>query len=219
MKKRFNIFTPKGRELRAAYKVAKQVDDLKQKYRQMSNEELSSQTNIFLEQIKKGISLDAILPEALATAREAIYRVHGLYAYTVQIIGAIIIHKGNIAEMYTGEGKTLTIILTAYLNALLKKGVHIVTVNEYLVKRDALFCAQALNPLGISVGYNTADMDADVKRQMFAKDITYTTSSELGFDYLRDNMVKDYSEKVIRDLHMAIIDEVDSILIDYFWST
>ncbi|MCQ3914615.1 MAG: hypothetical protein MJ201_02275 [Mycoplasmoidaceae bacterium] len=214
MQKRFNIFTPKGRELRAAYKQAKLVEELKDKYRKMSNEELSSRTQFFLEEIKRGVSLDGILPDALATAREAIYRVHGLYAYPVQIIGAIIIHKGNLAEMYTGEGKTLTIILTAYLNALEKKGVHIVTVNEYLVKRDALFCAQALNPLGITVGYNISDMDSETKKQMFACDITYTTNSELGFDYLRDNMVKEYSEKVIRDLHMAIIDEVDSVLID-----
>lgn len=214
MQKRFNIFTPRGRELRAAYKQAKLVEALKDKYRAMSNEELSSRTNFFLSELKRGVSLDGILPEALATAREAIYRVHGLYAYPVQIIGAIVIHKGNLAEMYTGEGKTLTIILTAYLNALSKKGVHVVTVNEYLVKRDALFCAQALNPLGITVGYNVADMDSDTKRQMFACDITYTTNSELGFDYLRDNMVKEYSEKVIRDLNMAIVDEVDSVLID-----
>lgn len=214
MQKRFNIFTPRGRELRAATKQAKLVEDLKEKYRKMSNEELSARTPFFLEQIKKGVSLDAILPDALATAREAIYRVHGLYAYPVQIIGSIIIHKGNLAEMYTGEGKTLTIILTAYLNALTKKGVHVVTVNEYLVKRDALFCAQALNPLGITVGYNVADMDSKTKQQMFACDITYTTNSELGFDYLRDNMVKEYSDKVIRELNMAIIDEVDSVLID-----
>lgn len=214
MQKRFNIFTPSGRELRKAYKEAMKVDALKDKYRQMSNEDLSKRTEFFLSELKRGVSLDEILPEALATAREAIYRVHGLYAYLVQIIGSIIIYKGNLAEMYTGEGKTLTIILTAYLNSLMKKGVHVVTVNEYLVKRDALFCAQALNPLGITVGYNTADMDSSQKQRMFACDITYTTNSELGFDYLRDNMVKDYSEKVIRGLEVAIIDEVDSVLID-----
>ncbi|MCQ2789844.1 MAG: hypothetical protein MJ229_05650 [bacterium] len=214
MQKRFNVFTPRGRELKAAYKQAKIVDSLKDKYRKMSNEELSSRTEFFLSELKRGISLDEILPEAMATAREAIYRVHGLYAYFVQIVGAIIIHKGNLAEMYTGEGKTLTIILTAYLNALEKKGVHIVTVNEYLVKRDAQFCAQALNPLGITVGYNISEMDSTQKRHMFACDITYTTNSELGFDYLRDNMVKEYSDKVIRELNMAIIDEVDSVLID-----
>jgi len=214
MKARFNIFTPRGRELRAAYKIAKQVDDLKEKYRQMSNEELSSRTDFFLSELKRGISIDELLPEAMATARESIFRVHGLYAFMVQIVGAIVIHKGNLAEMYTGEGKTLTIVLCAYVNALLKKGVHVVTVNEYLVQRDAEWCAQALNPLGITVGYNISDMESETKQHMFACDITYTTNSELGFDYLRDNMVKEYSEKVIRGLHMAIIDEVDSVLID-----
>lgn len=214
MQKRFNIFTPRGRELKNAYKLAKQVDALGPSYRKLKNEELSKKTEFFLSELARGISLDEILPEALATAREAIYRVHGLYAYLVQIMGAIIIHKGNLAEMYTGEGKTLTILLTAYLNALSKKGVHVVTVNEYLVKRDALFCAQALNPLGITVGYNISEMDNTTKQKMFACDITYTTNSELGFDYLRDNMVKEYSDKVIRELNMAIIDEVDSVLID-----
>jgi len=214
MKARFNVFTPRGRELRNAYKIARQVDALKEKYRVMSNEELSSRTDFFLSELKRGVSIDELLPEAMATAREAIYRVHGLYAYFVQIVGAVIIHKGNLAEMYTGEGKTLTIILTAYVNSLLKKGVHIVTVNEYLVRRDAEFCAAALNPLGITVGYNTSEMESDQKRYEFSRDITYTTNSELGFDYLRDNMVKEYNEKVIRELHMAIIDEVDSILID-----
>ena len=214
MQKRFNVFTPRGRELKQAAKLAKQVDELGPKYRRMSDEDLSSRTQFFLSELARGISLDEILPEAIATAREAIYRVHGLYAYFVQIIGAIIIHKGNLAEMYTGEGKTLTIILTAYLNALSKKGVHVVTVNEYLVKRDAEFCAAALNPLGITVGYNTSEMDSATKQRMFACDITYTTNSELGFDYLRDNMVKEYSDKVIRGLNMAIIDEVDSVLID-----
>ena len=214
MRKRFNIFTTRGRELRAAYKQALLVHQLKDKYRAMSNEDLSARTQFFLSELERGISLDEILPEALATAREAIYRVHGLYAYLVQVIGAIVVHKGDIAEMYTGEGKTITIILAAYLNALTKKGIHVVTVNEYLVKRDALFCAQALNPLNITVGYNLTEMSSDTKRKMFNCDITYTTSSELGFDYLRDNMVKQYSDKVIRELNMSIIDEVDSILID-----
>ncbi|MCQ2747832.1 MAG: hypothetical protein MJ223_00925 [Mycoplasmoidaceae bacterium] len=214
MQKRFNIFTPRGRQLRAATKQARLVEDLKEKYRSMSNEELSSQTSHFIKKLQDGFSLDVVLPEALATAREAIYRVHGLFAYPLQIIGAIVTHNGNIAEMYTGEGKTITIVLTAYLNALAKKGVHVVTVNEYLVKRDALFCAQALNPLGITVGYNLADMDSTTKQKMFNCDITYTTNSELGFDYLRDNMVKEYSDKVIRDLNMAIVDEVDLVLID-----
>ena len=200
--------------MRKATKLAKQVDCLANYYRKLSNNDLSNKTDYFLEQLKKGKSLDDILPDALATAREAIYRVHGLYAYLVQIIGAIIIHNGDFAEMYTGEGKTITIVIAAYLNALLKKGVHVVTVNEYLVKRDAQFCAAALNPLKITVGYNLTNMKSNDKRKMFDCDITYTTNSELGFDYLRDNMVPNYEDKVIRGLQYAIIDEADSVLID-----
>jgi preprotein translocase subunit SecA len=132
----------------------------------------------------------------------------------VQLIGAAVLHFGDFAELYTGEGKTLVCVIAAYLNALLKKGVHIVSVNEYLVQRDAKFCAEALNPLGLTIGYNLASFDTDTKRQMFACDITYTTNSELGFDYLRDNMVKNYADKVIRSLNFAIVDEGDSVLID-----
>lgn len=212
--KSLQILAPWKRILKRADILANTVDALKDKYHNMSDEDLSNQTDLFLNQLSKGKTLDEILPEALATAREAIYRVHGLYAYHVQVIGAIIVHTGDFAEMYTGEGKTLTILLVAYLNALSKKGVHIVTVNEYLVKRDAEFCAQALNPLKITVGYNLAEMNADIKRKMFACDIIYTTNSELGFDYLRDNMVGTYDEKVIRELNFAIVDEADSILID-----
>lgn len=210
----FRFFAPSHSLLRKATKLAKQVDCLANYYRKLSNNDLSNKTDYFLEQLRKGKSLDDILPDALATAREAIYRVHGLYAYLVQIIGAIIIHNGDFAEMYTGEGKTITIVIAAYLNALLKKGVHVVTVNEYLVKRDAQFCAAALNPLKITVGYNLTNMKPNDKRKMFDCDITYTTNSELGFDYLRDNMVPNYEDKVIRGLQYAIIDEADSVLID-----
>lgn len=210
----FRFFAPSHSLLRKATKLAKQVDCLANYYRKLSNNDLSNKTDYFLEQLRKGKSLDDILPDALATAREAIYRVHGLYAYLVQIIGAIIIHNGDFAEMYTGEGKTITIVIAAYLNALLKKGVHVVTVNEYLVKRDAQFCAAALNPLKITVGYNLTNMKPNDKRKMFNCDITYTTNSELGFDYLRDNMVPNYEDKVIRGLQYAIIDEADSVLID-----
>ena len=210
----FRFFAPSHSLLRKATKLAKQVDCLANYYRKLSNNDLSNKTDYFLEQLRKGKSLDDILPDALATAREAIYRVHGLYAYLVQIIGAIIIHNGDFAEMYTGEGKTITIVIAAYLNALLKKGVHVVTVNEYLVKRDAQFCAAALNPLKITVGYNLTNMKPNDKRKMFNCDITYTTNSELGFDYLRDNMVSNYEDKVIRGLQYAIIDEADSVLID-----
>ncbi|GHU31028.1 hypothetical protein FACS1894166_01730 [Bacilli bacterium] len=211
---RLNIFAPYRRILKRAKSVANKTEALKNKYRAMSNRDLSNMTNIFLAELKNGKSLDDIMPDAFAAAREACFRVHKLFAYKVQITGAAIVHFGDFAEMYTGEGKTLTLVIVAYLNALLKQGIHIVTVNEYLVQRDAKFCAQALNPLGITVGYNISSLESDQKRAMFACDITYTTNSELGFDYLRDNMVHDYAEKVIRNLSFAIVDEGDSILID-----
>ena len=214
IKNLFKFISPRRRLLWKANRIAKQIDLLKPVYRKMTNEELSNQTNIFLDQLKAGKTLEDILPNAFAVAREAIYRVHGLFAFHVQIIGAIIANNGDFVEMYTGEGKTLTVVIVAYLNALSKKGVHIVTVNEYLVKRDAQFCAQCLNPLGITVGYNLTSMDQNEKRKMFSFDITYTTNAELGFDYLRDNMVTDYNQKVLRELNYAIIDEADSILID-----
>lgn len=214
IKNLFKFISPRRRLLWKANRIAKQIDLLEPIYRKMSDEELSNQTNIFLDELKRGKKLEDILPYAFAVAREAIYRVHGLFAFHVQIVGAIIANNGDFAEMYTGEGKTLTVVIVAYLNALLKKGVHVVTVNEYLVKRDAQFCAQCLNPLGITVGYNLASMNQNEKREMFSFDITYTTNAELGFDYLRDNMVTDYNQKVLRELHYAIIDEADSILID-----
>lgn len=214
IKNLFKFISPRRRLLWKANRIAKQIDLLEPIYRKMSDEELSNQTNIFLDELKRGKKLEDILPYAFAVAREAIYRVHGLFAFHVQIVGAIIANNGDFAEMYTGEGKTLTVVIVAYLNALLKRGVHVVTVNEYLVKRDAQFCAQCLNPLGITVGYNLASMNQNEKRKMFSFDITYTTNAELGFDYLRDNMVTDYNQKVLRELHYAIIDEADSILID-----
>jgi preprotein translocase subunit SecA len=212
--KKVNIFSPARRILRRAKQLANIVEELKDKYRKMSNAKLSGVTDIFLAEIKKGKSLDDILPDAFAAAREACFRVHKIFAYKVQIIGAAVVHFGDFAEMYTGEGKTLTLVIVAYLNALLKKGVHIVTVNEYLAQRDAKFCAMALNPLGITVGANIAALEPNQKREMFNCDITYTTNSELGFDYLRDNMVRKYEDKVMRGLNFAIVDEADSILID-----
>ena len=210
----WNVFSPSRKILKRAKKLANYIDSLKGEFRRKSNAELSAMTNTFIDKLKRGQSLDDILPEAIATAREAIYRVHHIFAYKVQLIGAIVANHGDFCEMYTGEGKTIVIILVAYLNALLKRGVHVVTVNEYLVQRDARYCAQALNPLGITVGYNLASFSSNQKREMFACDITYTTNSELGFDYLRDNMVNKYEDKVIRELNFAIIDEGDSVLID-----
>ncbi|MDR0739929.1 MAG: preprotein translocase subunit SecA [Mycoplasmataceae bacterium] len=211
---KLNIFAPWRRLLKKAWVIANKTEALKDKYRNMSNKDLSNMTNIFLNDLQQGKTLDDIMPDAFAVAREACYRVHKLFAYKVQIVGAAIVHFGDFAEMYTGEGKTLTIVIVGYLNALSKKGIHIVTVNEYLVQRDAKFCAQALNPLSITVGYNISSLKPEEKRKMFACDITYTTNSELGFDYLRDNMVQNYEDKVIRDLNFAIVDEGDSILID-----
>ena len=210
----WNVFSPSRKILKRAKKLANYIDSLKGEFRRKTNAELSAMTNTFIDKLKRGQSLDDILPEAIATAREAIYRVHHIFAYKVQLIGAIVANHGDFCEMYTGEGKTIVIVLVAYLNALLKHGVHVVTVNEYLVQRDARYCAQALNPLGITVGYNLASFSSNQKREMFACDITYTTNSELGFDYLRDNMVNKYEDKVIRELNFAIIDEGDSVLID-----
>ena len=210
----WNIFSPSRKILKKASRLANYVDSLKKVYRSKTNEELSNMTNILRQRLKSGQSLDDILPDALATARETVFRVHHIFAYKVQLIGAIVAHEGDFAEMCTGEGKTLVVVLVSYLNALLQRGVHIVTVNEYLVQRDAKFCAESLNPLGITVGYNLSNFDANQKRKMFACDITYTTNSELGFDYLRDNMVSRYEDKVIPELNYAIVDEADSVLID-----
>lgn len=214
LSQRTSIFAPRKRILKKAKLLATKVESYIDHFRKMPNQQLSNMTNVFIKRLEKGETLDDILPEAFAVAREAIYRVTGMFAFKVQIIGAIVAHQGDFAEMYTGEGKTLTVVIVSYLNALSKQGVHVITVNEYLVERDARFCAQCLNPLGITVGYNLASFRSDEKKKMYACDITYTTNSELGFDYLRDNMVRKYEEKVIRGLNFAIIDEADSVLID-----
>ncbi len=211
---RASIFAPRKRILKKAKLIANRVEEYKDYFRKMPNDKLSNMTNVFLKRLEKGENLNDIMPEAFAVAREAIYRVTGMFAFNVQIVGAVVAHWGDFAEMYTGEGKTLTVVIVAYLNALAKKGVHVVTVNEYLVQRDAKFCAECLNPLGITVGYNISSFQPNEKKKMFACDITYTTNSELGFDYLRDNMVRKYEDKVIRDLFFAIVDEADSVLID-----
>ncbi|MDR2557293.1 MAG: preprotein translocase subunit SecA [Mycoplasmataceae bacterium] len=212
--RRFNIFAPYRKLLRKAKRVANDVDALKKHYRALTNEQLANKTNEFLNKLNSGQSLNSLLIEIFATVREAIYRVTGLFAFKVQIIGAYILHGGDFAELYTGEGKTLVCVMVAYANALMKHGVHVITVNEYLVQRDAKFCAECLNPLGITVGYNLSSFNPEQKREMFNCDITYTTNSELGFDYLRDNMVHNYQDKVIRELYFAIVDEGDSVLID-----
>lgn len=202
------------REVTRMGKIADKVMAYEDDYAKLTDEELQAHTPAFKERLANGETLDDILPEAFATAREGAKRVLGLFPFRVQIIGGITLHEGNIAEMKTGEGKTLTATLPVYLNALGGKGVHVVTVNEYLSARDATEMGELYNWLGLSVGLNTHDKSSDEKREAYNSDITYSTNSELGFDYLRDNMVVYKAQMVQRPLNFAIVDEVDSILID-----
>ena len=208
------IYDNDRRELKKFEKLATKVESLGDEYEKVSDEQLQAKTPEFRKRLKNGETLDDILPEAFATAREGAKRVLGLYPFRVQIIGGIALHYGNIAEMMTGEGKTLTATLPVYLNALTGKGVHVVTVNEYLSSRDESEMGQLYKWLGLSVGLNLNSMSADEKRDAYNCDVTYSTNSELGFDYLRDNMVVYKDQMVQRPLNYAIIDEVDSILID-----
>ncbi len=207
-------FSQDNKILKDLEKQAQQVLDLEPKYQAMSDEELASQTDIFKERLSHGETLDDILVEAYATVREAAYRRLGLKAFKVQIMGAISLHNGDIAEMKTGEGKTLTSIFPVYLNALEGKGVHVVTVNDYLAGRDKVDNGKVFEFLGLTVGLNKRELTKDEKRAQHGCDITYTTNAELGFDYLRDNMVTRLEDKVLRPLNFALVDEVDSILID-----
>ena len=208
------IYDNDRRELKKFEKLATKVKSLGDEYEKLSDEQLQAKTPEFRKRLENGETLDDILPEAFATAREGAKRVLGLYPFRVQIIGGIALHYGNIAEMMTGEGKTLTATLPVYLNALTGKGVHVVTVNEYLSSRDESEMGQLYKWLGLSVGLNLNSMSADEKRDAYNCDVTYSTNSELGFDYLRDNMVVYKDQMVQRPLNYAIIDEVDSILID-----
>ncbi|UQS81696.1 preprotein translocase subunit SecA [Bombilactobacillus folatiphilus] len=202
------------REVNRMGRIADKVEVYADEYAQLSDSALQAKTPAFKERLQHGETLDDLLPEAFATAREAAKRVLGLYPFRVQLIGGITLHEGNIAEMKTGEGKTLTATLPVYLNALSGKGVHVVTVNEYLSQRDAEEMGQLYNWLGLSVGLNLNSKDSEEKRAAYNCDITYSTNSELGFDYLRDNMVVYKDQMVQRPLNYAIVDEVDSILID-----
>ncbi|MEZ7170444.1 preprotein translocase subunit SecA [Sporosarcina sp. OR05] len=208
------MFDPNKRDLKRLEKIADSVEALAGEMEQLSDEQLAAKTAEFKERVANGETLDAIQPEAFAVVREAAKRVLGMYPFRVQIMGAAALHEGNIAEMKTGEGKTLTSTLSVYLNALEAKGVHVVTVNEYLASRDANEMGQLFEFLGLSVGLNLNSLSKEEKREAYAADITYTTNNELGFDYLRDNMVLYEEHKVQRPLHYAVIDEVDSILID-----
>jgi len=208
------IGTKNERELKKLRPIVQRINELEPKIQKLSDEELARKTIEFKERLSKGETLDELLPEAFAVVREAARRVLGMRHFDVQLIGGIVLHQGKIAEMKTGEGKTLVATLPAYLNALTGKGVHIVTVNDYLAKRDAEWMGPVYRFLGMSVGYITSGMDDAERKKAYLCDITYGTNSEFGFDYLRDNMKYSLEDMVQRGHYYAIIDEVDSILID-----
>lgn len=208
------IFDHEYKELNRFKLIADQVFDLDEKYKKMTDKQLQGCTKKLKKRLTDGETLDDIIPDAFALVREAAYRVIGEKPFYTQVLGALAIHFGNISEMKTGEGKTLTCVMPAYLNALTEKGVHVVTVNEYLATRDAEWMGQIYNFLGLSVAVNLREMSAKEKKEAYNADILYSTNNELGFDYLRDNMVVNAADRVQRPLNFAIIDEVDSVLID-----
>ena len=208
------LFDHEYKELKKFESLADKIVALDEDYQKLSDEELKNKTEEFKKRLTNGETLEDILVEAFATAREAAYRVIGEKPFYVQILGALAIHYGNIAEMKTGEGKTLTSVLPAYLNALDGKGVHIITVNEYLATRDAEWMGGIHRFLGLTVGVNTRELSPKEKQEAYACDILYSTNNEIGFDYLRDNMVIRKEDRVQRPLNFAIVDEVDSVLID-----
>ncbi len=212
LKKLFGDYSSK--EIKRVKPIMNSVLALEEEYSKLSDSELKAKTNEFKERLAAGESLDGILPEAFATCREASWRVLGMKHFPVQIMGGIILHQGRIAEMKTGEGKTLVATLPAYLNALSGKGVHIVTVNDYLARRDSEWMGKVYRFLGLSVGLIVNGLENDERRKAYSADITYGTNNEMGFDYLRDNMVQYFEQKVQRGHNFAIVDEVDSILID-----
>ena len=202
------------KDLKRYYKLVDKINALEPTYEKMDEEELKKQTDLFRERYANGESLDSMLPEAFAVTREASKRVLGMRHFDVQLIGAMALHEGHIAEMKTGEGKTLVSTLAGYLNAIAGKGVHIVTVNDYLAKRDSEWMGRLYRYMGMSVGLLQNGMPLELKGPAYQADVTYGTNSEFGFDYLRDNMVTYASRRVQRGHHFAIVDEVDSILID-----
>src|SRR6478609_9556324 len=209
------IFGSRNQRLLKQYqKSVREINALEPQMEALSDADLQAKTNEFKQRIAGGASLDDILPEAFAVCREAAKRVLKMRHFDVQLIGGMVLHYGKIAEMGTGEGKTLMATLPVYLNALSGKGVHVVTVNDYLAQRDAEQMGRLYGWLGLSTGVNLSQMDHDSKQQAYGSDITYGTNNEYGFDYLRDNMVYDAKERVQRSLNFAVVDEVDSILID-----
>ena len=206
--------TANNRFIKKQYKIVDQINAIESNFTNLSDEELKNKTLEFRSRLKEGETLDDILPEAFATVREAAKRTLGQRHYDVQLIGGIVLHKGMISEMKTGEGKTLVATLAAYLNAIEQKGVHVVTVNDYLAKRDAEWMGQVYRFLGLTVDYIIHEKNDEQRKAAYNADITYATNNELGFDYLRDNMKFSLDERVQRDFNYAIVDEVDSILID-----
>jgi preprotein translocase subunit SecA len=202
------------KELDRIQKIVNKINNFKDEISRLSDQDFPKKTNEFKEKIRNGKKLNEILPEAFALVREASFRARNERHYDVQLVGGIVLHEGKIAEMRTGEGKTLTIVLAAYLNSLSEKGVHVVTVNDYLAKRDALEMGQIYNFLGLTSGYINNDQNDEVRKKNYNCDITYATNSELGFDYLRDNMKFSKHEIVQRNHHFSIVDEIDSCLID-----
>ena len=206
--------TQNERELRRIYPLVHKINTLEPAIKELSDEHLAAKTNVFKERIARGQSLDSILPEAFAVVREAAIRKLNQRHFDMQLVGGIVLHQGKITEMKTGEGKTLTSTLPLYLNALEGKGAHLITVNDYLAKRDSEWMGQIYNFLGLEVGLIQNSMDDAARKKAYAADITYGTNNEFGFDYLRDNMKFDINDLAQRELHYAIVDEVDSILID-----
>ena len=203
-----------AKEVKKMRKIVDHINELESNYVKLSDANLVSKTDEFKRRLQKGETLDDILPEAFAVCREASKRVLGMRHFDVQLLGGICLHRGNIAEMRTGEGKTLVATLAVYLNALTGKGVHVVTVNDYLATRDSEQMGRLYNFLGLSTGLIVANLDYNQRKQAYSADVTYGTNNEFGFDYLRDNMVSDVAQMVQRPLNYAIVDEVDSILID-----
>ena len=202
------------RELKRIYPIRDKVLSLEEQYSKMSDKELKDMTPKLKERLANGETLDDILPDAFATCREAAWRVLGMKHFPVQIIGGIVLHQGRIAEMKTGEGKTLVATLPVYLNALTGKGVHVVTVNDYLAKRDSEEMGKVYRWLGLKVGLVIHDIEPAQRQEAYKADITYGTNNEFGFDYLRDNMQIYKENRVQRGHYFAVVDEVDSILID-----
>ena len=210
-----SIFGSRNERLLKQYRqVVQKINALEPQFEQMNDSELRAKTDEFRNRVKGGETLDALLPEAFAAVREASKRTLKMRHFDVQLIGGMVLHAGKIAEMRTGEGKTLMATLPVYLNSLTGKGVHLVTVNDYLARRDAEWMGRLYTFLGLTVGVNLAQMSREEKQAAFGADVTYGTNNEFGFDYLRDNMVQDTADRVARGLAYAIVDEVDSILID-----